>query len=250
MSSEREISRRVWIVTVGQAAVGLELTHVPRAGAQASAQLPPGLFLPSTNHLGHALMNSGRFHPIPPGCPVNYVAPQSGPFEPQFFSPSEFAIIRRLTQLIVGDSGGVADEVAEWIDLRVFSSAGVREAALHLDPLHRALAGAYYGAAAVSETETSDAQKVCREGLHSVDELAKSRYKSDFLSLTTEQQVELLGALANAHAQEQGGDAALQFFKLIRSEVIRGFYTSKVGLKELDYKGNGFYAASPGCKTR
>jgi len=26
-----------------------------------------------------------------------------------------------------------------------------------------------------------------------------------------------------------------------------GFYTSKEGLKELDYKGNSFYSVSPGC---
>jgi hypothetical protein len=251
VSSEDEFTRRAWMATVGQAAVGLGLIQTIRANAETTPHLPPGLYLPSTDHLSHALMNSERFHPIPANCPVDYVVPRTGPYKPQFFSPSEFAIIRRLTEVMLGeDSGDVVGEVAEWIDLRVFSSAGVRDAALQLDPAHRALAVAYYGAAAVHESETDDAQKVCRDGLHALNERAKSRYNSDFLHLTTEQQIELLEAIANTAVEEQLQDAGFQLFKLIRSEVIRGFYTSKVGLKELDYKGNGFYAASPGCTTR
>jgi hypothetical protein len=38
-----------------------------------------------------------------------------------------------------------------------------------------------------------------------------------------------------------------RFFALIKAEVIRGYYTSKAGLEELDFKGNAFYAVSPGC---
>ena len=160
-------------------------------------------------------------------------------------------MIRRLAELILEhNSSDVVSEIAEWIDLRVFSSAGVREAALQLDPLHRALAIAYYGAANVHEAETSDAQKLCRDGLHALDQLAKSDLNSDFLHLTAEQQIQLLHGISETAAQQQTDDPVFQFFKLIRFEVIRGFYTSKAGLKELDYKGNGFYAASPGCKTR
>jgi len=40
------------------------------------------------------------------------------------------------------------------------------------------------------------------------------------------------------------GDASLLDF--LKSESIRGFYTSRVGLKELD-KGNSFYVKSSGC---
>jgi hypothetical protein len=31
---------------------------------------------------------------------------------------------------------------------------------------------------------------------------------------------------------------------------VRGFYTSQVGLKELDSKGNAFYARSLGCDNK
>ena len=33
----------------------------------------------------------------------------------------------------------------------------------------------------------------------------------------------------------------------LRKMAIDGYYTSKEGLKELDYRGNSFYSESPGC---
>jgi hypothetical protein len=33
----------------------------------------------------------------------------------------------------------------------------------------------------------------------------------------------------------------------LKPECIRGFYTSRLGMKELDYTGNSFYGQSPGC---
>jgi hypothetical protein len=37
------------------------------------------------------------------------------------------------------------------------------------------------------------------------------------------------------------------FLIWMRSRTLDGFYTSQQGLEELDYKGNAFYAESPGC---
>jgi hypothetical protein len=39
------------------------------------------------------------------------------------------------------------------------------------------------------------------------------------------------------------------FFKMLKNRTIQGFYTSRQGLKELDYKGNSFYSVCPGCNT-
>ena len=167
---------------------------------------------------------------------------QPGP--PQFFSPPEFAIIRRMAELIVGEepNTGIGGDIARWIDLRVFSSAGARAAATRLDPLHRALAVAYYGAATVHDLESSDPQKICREGLAWVAE------KGDFVSLNPDQQIAILDSISDARAGKQSENAGTRFFAYVKSEAIRGFYTSRTGLKELDYKGNAFYASSPGCK--
>ncbi len=217
------MNRRDWMVTA-IAAVALPSTEAQPA----ATPLPPGLYVPSTDHLGHALMNRGE---LQPGNPL-------------FFSPPQFAIVRRIAELILGEepNAAVGEEVAAWIDLRVFSSAALREAALHLDPLYRALALAYYGSTSVHELESFDPQKTCSEGLVWLAE------KGDFLSLDTNQQITLLDSISDTRRDKQIENPGTRLFAFMKSETIRGFYTSKAGLKELDYKGNGFYAVSPGCK--
>ncbi|HSU60225.1 MAG TPA: gluconate 2-dehydrogenase subunit 3 family protein [Bryobacteraceae bacterium] len=220
------MNRRDWMITA-ITAIGFPSTEA----WPASSALPPGLYLPSTDHLGHALMNHGQVQPGPP----------------QFFSPREFAVIRGMAELILGEepnapNAGIGNAIAAWIDLRVFSSAGARAAANSLDPLHRTLAVAYYGAAAVHELESSDPRKICREGLAWVAE------RGDFISLDPHQQITILDSISDARPDKQSENAGTQFFAYVKSEIIKGFYTSRTGLKELDYKGNAFYASSPGCK--
>ena len=120
----------------------------------------------------HALTSDDRFHPIPPGCETDFVRPPSGPFQPQFFSPADFQVVKRLVALILGEAEDTAanaeatiSEISEWIDLEVFNSAAVREAALNLSPQHRALAVAFHGERTVKALETHEPQKIWREGL-------------------------------------------------------------------------------------
>jgi hypothetical protein len=42
--------------------------------------------------------------------------------------------------------------------------------------------------------------------------------------------------------------ALRRFYDLVHREAIRGYYTTRVGLRELDYKGNAYYAECPGCE--
>jgi len=243
-------TRRSWIVTISQAAVGLGIARNIPADSEEAPPLPPGVYAPSTDHLGHALMSAERFHPIPPGCPTDYLRPRNGPFTPLFFSGSEFQVVRRLTQLLLGEvseDAGVSQEVAEWIDLQVANGDGVRQAALHLDPLYRSLAVAFYGSAQVQRAENSDPAKICREGLAWIAEAAASRYSGEFLKFGPKQQIDLLDPISDAREDKHVENAGTRFFDLLKSEVVRGFYTSKAGLKELDFKGNAFYARSPGC---
>jgi len=118
----------------------------------------------------------------------------------------------------------------------------VHDAALHLDPLHRAVAVGYYGQASVQQLESYEPKRICEEGL------AWLAQKSDFLSASTDEQIAILDSISDARTNKQEENAGTRFFAFLKSEVIRGFYTSQTGLKELDFKGNGFYASSPGCK--
>lgn len=241
-----EHTRRSWLVTIGQAATGLGMAGHLRPDITEASQLPRGLYLSSQEHLGHALMSADRFHPIPPGCPTDYVRPRNGPFQPLFFTAPEFAMIRRLTQLLLGEDAGVSQEVAEWIDLRVSNASAVHEAALGIAPLYRKLAQAY-DTAQMQRLEKSDAVNICREGLGWISDAAQSRHASQFLDLQTEQQVELLNSISDEPSNGKSENAGSRFFGYLKAEVIRGFYTSQAGLKELDYKGNAFYVRSPGC---
>ena len=156
-------------------------------------------------------------------------------------------MMRRITQLILGeaDESPITQEVAEWIDLRVASAAGIREAAHGLDPLYRALAVAYFGSARVNELESAHPEQVCREGLEWLANTARSRGAQGFLPLGHDQQIAVLDSMSNSR-----NNPGARLFTLLKTEIVKGYYTSQTGLKELDFKGNAFYARSPGCDSR
>lgn len=222
------LSRRAWLMSLGGVPV---LTGF--AGVEGDTGLPPGLYEPSLDHLAHmrALEGRGEF---PAGAETDFVKPETGPYQPAFFSKDEFETITRLVELLLGEPAPKPDtigEVARWIDLTVSRSAAVRKAALGLAPAHRTLAIHYHGEAAVRELETKDPQTACRDGLEWLG--------PNFKDLGQARQLELLPAMSEARKP---------FFELLKRETIRGFYTSREGLSELDYKGNSFYTISPGCE--
>lgn len=251
-------SRRTWLVTIGQAAVAAGFSTTLEGGTTVGPELPAGVYLPSISGLGHALMSAGRFPEISPGCPTDYIRPQTQPFTPQFFSRPEFSVICRITQLMLaeGSSGEdrqetpVTKEVAEWIGLSVASAASVRESALQLDPLHRALTVAYSGAAQVNQLETENPEKICREGFEWLAATVSSRDPDHFLSLGEEDQVAILTSISDDRPDKHSENSGTRWFAFLKREVIRGFYTSQAGLRELDFKGNAFYARSPGCDSK
>jgi hypothetical protein len=268
------ITRREWLAEVGMAALatglpaGLEAAHP--GGGTSSSLTPPGLYTPSSEHLGHVLASDELFHPAPAGSETDYAQPVSGRFRPLFFSEDEFQAVRRIIELMLGlppegasqNSEAAAristneqredpiETVSRWIDLRMASAAEVRRAARTLSPEHKMVAAHYYGPEAVHRLETEEPDRTWREGLAWVEQQSRQRYGDEFLRLTESQQTEIL-TLANGAAKvETGGGAGSRFFELIKSEVIRGYYTSRRGLDELDYKGNSFYPESPGCPAR
>jgi Gluconate 2-dehydrogenase subunit 3 len=247
MDSENgKLNRRDWVLSIAEAAIAIGVAD-RAAVASTPVGLPPGLYEPSTDDLGHALMSAQPFRMIPPGCPTDYIRPSGAPFRPLFFSTQDFAVIRRITELLLGDRE-IAQEVASWIDLRVASAAAVREAALHLDPLHRTLAVAYYGRAQVSESESADPPAICQAGLDWLKSAARRDYGDGFLTLDEGRQLALLGLISDEHTRDADANPGARMFTFLKREAIHGFYTSQAGLKELDFKGNAFYARSPGCR--
>ena len=213
-----EITRRTWLVRLGGGTILTGFSGMDLSSATAPVALPPGLYMPSLNHLAHALKAP---------------APSAGPVQPRFFSGDDFKLIGHLVSLILGEPATAppVPEITQWVDLVAFESAGIRNAALALAPEHRRLAVARYGEIAVRDLETDATQDICRRGIESLR-------RESFFTLTESEQ------LAKLEALENSGD---RFVLWLKQCVIDGFYTSKEGLKELDYQGNSFHAESPGC---
>jgi hypothetical protein len=258
------LTRREWLVSLGSAVVLSGFRVAPGQAQQeaqaAGAALPPGLYQPSLDHLTHALASEGPFLPIPPGAETEYLWPPSGPFVSQAFAQEEFAIVRRLVEIILGDDlknlsekpipgapACIYEEVAGCIDLVVASAPAIRLLARNLPADHRALAVAYFGSEErVRNLETFEPERICHEGLAWLGEESQRRFAKGFLDAEPAGHIELVQAISDARPDKSAIHAGTRLFDFLKAESIRGFYTSRVGLKELD-KGNSFYAKSPGC---
>jgi hypothetical protein len=252
--ADDDLTRRAWLLRLGEVtALGGVAGLVPDLAAamtlgvqNAAAGLPPGLYEPSAAHLTHVL--AARDAPlVPRGAETDYAEPRRGPFQPLFFTHHELDVVTRLVAVLLGnvDARALSETIA-WLDLRLQSDAGIRQAARDLAPYHRALAVAYYGTARVVEMETVDWQAIVRTGLNLLEQHSRERFGREFLELTGTAQTDLVGEISRLPRESPPGRCYLY----LRREAIRGYFTSQAGLKELDYKGNAFYGACPGCESR
>jgi|SRR5579872_71225 len=235
-------TRRQWLLQVGSGAVLAGWTDVDLA----AAELPPGVFEASREHLGHALAGQ----PMAVDGETELVQIRGSAFQPAFLSRDEFQTLVRLTALMLGEppDTAVVREIAEWIDLTASEAAAIRTAARSLSPAHRAVAVAYYSAEPVRTLETFDAQKTMRDGLAWLDAESRRRHGTAFAALSEEAQRDLLESIADRQPAPGVDAAGTRFFIYLKGRVINGFYTSRAGLNELGYRGNAYYASPPGCE--
>lgn len=229
------VTRRQWLLRVGGGVLLAGWTDVDLT----AAELPPGVYEPSREHLGHALAG----HPVGAGGETELVQVRGAAFQPAFFQPDQYRTLVHLTSIVLGESpdAPIVHEIAQWIDLTVSESAAVRAAARALSPPNRALAMHYYGASSVRKLEDFDAQKICREGLAWLD-------ASSFSSLAGPSQAALVKSISDGRPEPRSENTGTRFFTYLKERVFDGFYTSRVGLEELGYRGNAFYASPPGCE--
>src|SRR6185436_8198943 len=93
-------------------------------------------------------------------------------------------------------------------------------------------------------------QVAMRGGLALVDRLAVSRFGKNIVGATDAQRRQLLddiavtdGGSAKASAERQ----AIAFFTSFRDLTATGFFTSKMGMADLQYQGNVFVSEWTGC---
>jgi len=139
-------------------------------------------------------------------------------YTPQFFTHEEYATVERLSEMVIpsdGSPGAREAGVSEFIDFMVWSDPGVQ-----------------YG---------------FRYGLSWLEAQSRKLHGKPFLALRAEEQAGILKTLAYKDQFRPDEEEGREFFKLLREYTVMGFYTSRVGLEELDYPGLKFYSESPGC---
>ena len=145
----------------------------------------------------------------------------AGSYTPKFFDASDYKTLKALCETIIpadADSGGAVEAGApEFIDLLT--------------------------------SENEEYQKTLGGGLKWLDATCKTRNAKPYVDCTQEQQKEILDQIAfskNAEADESLW-SAVEFFSQLRKMTADGFFTSKIGIKYLGYKGNTFLTHFDGC---
>jgi hypothetical protein len=151
---------------------------------------------------------------------IGNTLPQIKPavYRPVFFSATEYALVERLTDLIIpaDDTPGAHDAgVSEFVDLMVSR-----------DP---------------------ELQRDFQAGLRWLNTRSQKTWGHTFVMLNPDQQIALLESLAYRKKFRAGDEPGRKFLDLVREYTVMGFYTSEIGLKELDFPGLRFYAESPAC---
>lgn len=151
----------------------------------------------------------------------NEKADAAGVYSPKFFSALQYKTLQALCETIYpadADSGGALEAGApEFIDLLT--------------------------------SENPEYQLKLGGGLKWLDSACARRYGKSYLECTPQQQKEILDLIA--YRRNAAGDESLtqgvEFFSLLRNLASDGFFTSKIGIKYLGYKGNTYRLEFPGC---
>ncbi len=141
----------------------------------------------------------------------------AGPYTPKTLTASEFATLERLTDLIIpienGAPGALAAGCAAWID--------------------------------TISSENAQLTKIYKDGLGWLDTAMKSRGAASFVSATPEQQTALLDQIAFRRNQTPELTPGIEFFTWARRMTVDAFYTSPIGIKDIDYRGNSPMGSYP-----
>jgi gluconate 2-dehydrogenase gamma chain len=148
-------------------------------------------------------------------------------YKPLFFSPAHYAMVERLTEIVIpaDDTPGAKEAgVAEFIDFMVANRVPISSSE---------------DMRTVAETlrQGSAAQARFVEGLNWMNAHSKAEFGKVFLDGAAEQQHELLEGLAYRAKFKPGTDEGREFFQLVRDYTVVGYYTTKIGLESLGYPG-------------
>ena len=95
-------------------------------------------------------------------------------------------------------------------------------------------------------SENDELKGIYTSGFAWIDGAIKKRGAADFVSATPAQQTELLDLIAYRRNQTDPELApGIEFFTWVRRMTVDAFYTSEIGIKDIDYRGNAPMASYP-----
>jgi len=148
-------------------------------------------------------------------------ASPAGKYAPKYFSPHQYKTLTALCDLIIPKdekSGGAVEAGApEFIDLLC--------------------------------SENEEFQMHIGGGFQWLDNACRDRYEHTFLESTPAQKKEILDLIAYRKNAKSDPSLAqgIVFFARLRQMTCDAFYTSKIGIADLQYIGNTALADFPGC---
>jgi hypothetical protein len=90
-------------------------------------------------------------------------------------------------------------------------------------------------------------QKWMRDGLAWLDAQSSTRFGKPFADATETQRAQILDDIAWPARAPETLSAGVSFFNRFRDLTSSGFWSSQIGVKDLQYKGNVFVAEWNGC---
>jgi hypothetical protein len=144
--------------------------------------------------------------------------PRPKDYTPVFFTAAEFAVVTKLTELIIP-----SDE-----------TPGAREAGVN----------EFVDFMAAHDVE---AQPHLRAGLAWLDERSRRDHQRQFIELQDGRQNAILETVAYKAKHRAGEEVGQEFFRRMRDLTAMGFYSSEIGYHELDNPALHPWGASPAC---
>ena len=146
-------------------------------------------------------------------------ASTGAPFQPKFFTAHEYATVRTLVDLIIPrderSPGAVEAGVPEFMDFMMID-----------DPKR---------------------QTAMRGGLALIDHICDQRFQKSFVECADAERRQLLDDIAFPARGPQSLSHAETFFSSLRDLTASGFWTSRIGMDDLQYHGNVFVREWTGC---
>ena len=142
-----------------------------------------------------------------------------GHYDPVFFTPAEWRTVRLLSDMIIprDDRSGSATDagVPEFIDFTVNDRPG------HQEPV--------------------------RGGLAWLDDESRERFGTSFVEAAEAERATLIDAIAWPERAAADMKPGVEFFNRFRDLVASGFYTSRIGIEDVQYMGNRYVPQWNGC---